>query len=174
MGPDFSLRRFRDADAEPLTDLLHAAYAELGARGLNYTAVDQDAGTTLSRARGGECWVAEADGELLGTLTMTLPPSADLGALTPEARAPQRAWLNQVAVSPSTRGRGIASTLWREGRRWAFGQGATSVGLDTAVPAEHLLRLYRSWGFAQVGTIHWPGKTYDSAVMLRALDPADG
>lgn len=167
------VRFFEDHDADNLTELLHSAYAELGARGLNYTAVDQDVATTRARARGGQCWVAERDGELIGTLTMSLPPSTDLLELTMAAREKHRAWLNQVAVSPAARCLGIAADLWRRGRAWAASQGATSVGVDTAVPAAHLVALYTAWGFAAIDTIHWPGKTYDSVVMTRPLTPAD-
>lgn len=173
MDPALSVRLFRDADAGPLTELLHAAYAELGAMGLNYTAVDQDAETTRERARGGQCWIAEQSGQIIGTLTMSLPPSEGLRELTAAACEHGCAWLNQVAVSPSARGRGVAADLWRRGRQWAFAQGASSIGVDTAVPADHLVRLYSSWGFAQVDTIHWPGKTYDSVVMIRSLGPQD-
>jgi GNAT superfamily N-acetyltransferase len=141
--------------------------------GLNYTAVDQDSETTLTRARGGQCWVVEQDGRLIGSLTMSMPPSDGLQELTPEARKPGRAWLNQVAVFPAARGLGIASDLWRRGRQWALSQQATSIGVDTAIPAEHLVQLYRAWGFAQVGSIHWEGKTYDSFVMTRLLGPED-
>ena len=42
-----AVRRFEQDDAEALTDLLHRAYAELGAMGLNYTAVDQSVAETL-------------------------------------------------------------------------------------------------------------------------------
>jgi hypothetical protein len=48
-------------------------------------------------------------------------------------------------------------------------QGAASIGVDTALPAAHLLRMYERWGFQRAGIIHWSGKTYDSAVMTRAL-----
>lgn len=171
VNPHHVRRFFEDADAEDLTELLHAAYAELGAMGLNYTAVDQDSTTTLTRARGGQCWVVEHDGRLIGSLTMSLPASAGLQELTPQAREPRRAWLNQVAVSPAFRGLGIASDLWLRARQWASAQGATSVGVDTAIPAERLVRLYESWGFAPVGSIHWPGKTYDSVVMTQPLEP---
>lgn len=173
MDSVFALRRFQDRDAVALTDLLHAAYAELGARGLNYTAVDQTPATTLTRSRGGQCWVVESDGILLATLTMSLPPSTDLKELTTAAQPPHRAWLNQVAVSPSARGRGIAADLWRRGRAWAAAQGATSVGVDTAIPAEHLVAIYSAWGFTYADTIHWPGKTYDSVVLTRPLTRAD-
>ncbi|WP_010202883.1 hypothetical protein [Salinibacterium sp. PAMC 21357] len=64
MDSSLSVREFADADAESGTGVLHAAYAEVGARGLNYTAVDQDSHTTLVRARGGQCWVVERDARI--------------------------------------------------------------------------------------------------------------
>lgn len=66
MRPTFPVRLFEDDDAAQLTELQHAAYAELGAMGLNYTAVDQDVETTRERARGGRCWVVEHDGAARG------------------------------------------------------------------------------------------------------------
>jgi GNAT superfamily N-acetyltransferase len=83
------------------------------------------------------------------------------------------AWLNQVAVSPDARRRGIAADLWRRARQWAFSQGTSSVGVDTATPADHLVRLYGSWGFVPFQSIHWPGKTHDSVVMTRRLTRED-
>lgn len=173
MNSGLSIRCFEDPDAVRLTELLHLAYAELGAMGLNYTAVDQGVETTRERATGGQCWIAEQDGKFLASLTMSLPPSAALRDLTPVAGEPHRAWLNQVAVTPDARGRGLAAELWRIGRGWVFEQGASSVGVDTAETADHLVRLYERWGFARVHSIHWPGKTYDSVVMVRPLTQED-
>lgn len=101
---------------------------------------------------------------------MSLSPSARLQELTQEAREPVRSWLNQVAVSPAFRGLGIALDLWLRARQSASAQGAISIGVDTAIPAGHLVRLYGSWGFASVGSIHWPGETYDSVVITRPLE----
>lgn len=166
-----SARLFSPGDAEPLTALLHSAYAELGALGLNYTAVDQNAQTTLQRASAGRCWVVERDSALVATLTVSVPPSAELRELTEEACVTDRAWLNQLAVSPDLRGTGIATHLWGLGRAWARAEGATSFGVDTATPATRLVQMYARWGFRQSGTIHWSGKTYDSVVMTRHLAP---
>ncbi|MGV8912931.1 MAG: GNAT family N-acetyltransferase [Rhodoglobus sp.] len=173
MDSSLTVRQFADSDAKAVTRVLHAAYAELGNRGLNYTAVDQDSGTTLARARGGRCWVVERGEHIVGTLTMSMPPSSGLQELTTEAQVPQRAWLNQVAVLPTEQRAGIASELWRRGQKWARNNGATSIGVDTAVPAEHLVKLYQDWGFEMIATIHWPSKTYDSAVMLYSI-PTEG
>lgn len=171
MDAALTARPFVDDDASALTELLHTAYAPLGSLGLNYTAVDQDEATTLRRAQAGQCWVVHdgRNGRLAATLTMSLPPSADLQDLTAEARAPRRAWLNQVAVHPDSQRSGLASHLWSLALGWADLTGATSVGVDTAVPADHLVRLYTTWGFTHQDVIHWPGKTYDSVVMTRLL-----
>lgn len=168
MQDAYEVRPFRPEDAAPLTGLLHRAYAPLGARGLNYTAVDQDVATTHRRASGGACWVVvDRSDRLVATLTMSLPPEAALRDLTAAAREPGRAWLNQVAVEPDLQGTGLARLLWREGLSWAARAGATSVGVDTAEPAEQLLRLYAGWGFVREDVVQWPGKTYRSVVMVR-------
>ena len=169
MVAEVRIREFEDDDAEPLTALLHRAYAELGARGLNFTAVDQSVRTTLFRASGGRCLVALDGGEPVATITISLPPGRTLATLTPEAALPHRAWLNQLAVDPDRRGTGLATRLWHLGRDWAREQGADTIGVDTAEPAAHLADLYLRWGFTPAGSIQWPGKTYRSTVLLSPL-----
>ena len=162
------LREFAPDDAEALTEFLHRAYAELGELGLNFTAVDQSAETTLRRAGGGYCLLAVDGDDIIGTVTMSVP-SESLRQMTDAATAPDLAWLNQLATDPGRRHEGIARQLWMAGSAWARAAGRTSVGVDTAEPATHLIDLYRGWGFERVATIHWPGKTYDSVVMVRSL-----
>lgn len=208
-----ALRPFDPVDAPGLTSFLHRAYAELGQRGLNFTAVDQDVETTLWRASKGRCWVAvDRDalpphgeqvhaggreqthagerglardaapdlgrealaqglgnrGQIVGTVTISLPPGPHIGRLTPVA-ARAGAWLNQMAVDPDRRGLGIASRLWQTGLAWAVARGVTTIGVDTAAPATHLQELYSRWGFVASDTIQWPGKSYESIVMLREV-----
>lgn len=164
---DLTVRLFRDDDAGPLTAMLHRAYADLAAGGLNYTAATQDEATTRHRARGGRCWVVECAGAPVATLTISVPPGRGIRALTPVAREPGRAWLNQLAVAPEHRGRGLARALWAEGLAWAREQGVGAIGADTAISADRLVGMYGRWGFEHVDTVHWAGKTYDSAVLLR-------
>nr|WP_272954783.1 GNAT family N-acetyltransferase [Kribbella sandramycini] len=152
-----------------MTELLHDAYAELGRRGLNFTAVDQNDDTTLRRASSGNCFVLEQDGALLATITISMPPEPALAELTEHARTPNRAWLSQLAVAPAHQGTGIGTHLWAIGRRTAADLSATTIGVDTAEPATELIRLYQRWGFAQVDSIQWPGKTYRSVVMALTL-----
>jgi len=60
---ELEIRRLRDEDSrEELTELLHRAYAELGALGFRYRAVDQDVEMTRKRLTRGECYVAARSG----------------------------------------------------------------------------------------------------------------
>ncbi|MFB7030754.1 MULTISPECIES: GNAT family N-acetyltransferase [unclassified Streptomyces] len=167
MDNTVKIRPFAPADAVEVTELLHHAYGELAALGLNFTAVDQDPATTARRAAAGASWVLLRQGRITATSTISLPPEIGLQELTAEARTPGRAWLNQLAVDPGHRGQGLARLLREEGFRWARRSGATSVGLDTAQPAGHLVQLYTGWGFVHRAVIQWPGKTYRSVVMTR-------
>ncbi len=169
---EFRIREFRPEDATPLTVMLHRAYGELGAAGLNFTAVDQDESTTLRRAGGGASWVAVDGASIVAAMTISVPAEAKLCDLTAFAAAPGRAWLNQLAVDPDQRGRGLARRLRDVGYEWCRAGRLTSIGLDTASPAHHLRALYRGWGFDEVDTVQWPGKTYESVVMVRDLVPA--
>lgn len=160
-------RLFRPEDAPALTVMLHSAYAELAAAGLNYTAADQDVATTLGRATGGRCWLVEDAGVPVATLTVSLPPGRGIRALTSVARREGAAWLNQVAVAPTHRGRGLTSSLWWQALNWAMQQGVQAIGVDTAESAAHLIDMYTRWGFIPMDTVHWAGKNYRSAVLLR-------
>lgn len=167
MRDHLSFRLFAEADTDSLTDLLHRAYAPFAERGLNYTAVDQEAATTLRRATSGATWLLFDANELVGSVTMSLPPEPLLQELTAEARVPGRVWFNQFAVAPEHQNRGYGSLLRGRAFAWARSQGSTSVGLDTGLCADDLISLYQHWGFRPVDVIQRPGKTYESVVMVR-------
>jgi len=141
---DCSIRPLASSDdIEALTAMLHRAYAVLGRAGLNYTAVDQDAQTTRDRLRGGHCWVAVVDGAIVGTVLVhdDDPDRPDC------ARRPGVAYLSQFAVEPALR----------------------QLALDTAEPAEHLVRYYDRRGYRLLGTTRFSGKTYRSVVLAKDL-----
>lgn len=172
MGPGNSavhVRRFVPDDAAALTDLLHRAYSELAAMGLNFTASYQDEAETLARIGQGPCWISENDCKLVASITFALPTPPHLRRICQTAHQEDIAWLNQMAVDPDYRGRGLARQLRDVGFDWAKQQGAAQVGLDTASSATHLLALYHGWGFHDVETIHWSTHNYDSIVMTKSL-----
>lgn len=122
------------------------------------------------RASLGQCWVVEhARDGLAATLTVACPPSEALQDLSASAREPGHAWINQMAVAPAHRGRGLVRDLFERAQVWALGREAWRMGVDTALPAEHLVRLYRGWGFEPRETVQGPGKTYRSLVMVAPL-----
>lgn len=164
-----TLRPAVDSDVPALTVLVHAAYAELGAQGLNFTAVDQDERTTRYRTFAGSSCVVDDESELIATATVSFPPGEVLRGLSAVAREPATAWLNQLAVHPARRGEGHARLLLDRCLEHARDVGAIAIGLDTAAPATSLRRLYEHWGFRDREIIHWPGKSYDSVVMTRPL-----
>jgi len=161
------IRDLRPEDSvDELTEIIHAAYRNLGDLGLNYTAVDQDASVTRSRAERGHRLVAEAEGRLIGTVTSYGPGG---GRGCDWYRLPKVARFGQLAVSPEHQGRGIGSNLIAEVERRSKEAGATDLALDTAEPALHLLDYYTRRGYLVVEHAQWAGKTYRSVIMSKRL-----
>jgi len=158
---------------EALTALLHAAYATVAAQGWNFTAVNQSVAVTRERVAHGQAFVAVLGGQLVGTVTVCPPKRADgdyLGDPVPDCYTqPDTAILAQLAVHPSQRGQHLGERLMDAAEAWAAEQGYTRVALDTARPAEHLLRRYARRGYVHVGDVQWAGKTYASVLMVKPL-----
>ena len=151
---------------EELTRLLHTAYAELGAMGLNFTAVDQPVEVTRKRLKEGVCFVAVSDGAIVGTIAAQ-PPIDDPAC--PYFGRPHVASAHQLAVLPAYRRRGIASCLLARAETWARSNGYSELVLDTAEPARHLVALYGRLGYEHVGNVQWAGKRYRSVLMSKKL-----
>jgi uncharacterized damage-inducible protein DinB/GNAT superfamily N-acetyltransferase len=162
---------------ESLTALLHRAYAPLAAQGLNFTAATQDVETTKRRAAEGHCLVAELQGEIVGTVTVSGPYGADeapWAAGVPWFRDHDTAHFHQFAVDPAQQRQGLGRRLVTACEQWAHEHGFKRMALDTAEPARALRGLYRRLGYAEVGQVQWEGRHYVSVIMLKSLghDPA--
>lgn len=162
-----TLRILRDTDSlQELTGLLHRAYAELSAAGLNFTAVDQSPEVTAQRIAGGTCFLARWDETLVGTI---LAKPTEPGSACRYFRQPGVATLRQFAVDPGHRGKGVGLRLIEACEQWARDAGFEEIALDTARPAQHLISLYTRLGYQIVETVQWEGKTYESVVMRKQL-----
>lgn len=159
----------RDDSLAAVTQLLHRAYARLGASGLNFTAVNQSEAVTANRIHGGHCLVAKWSGMLVGTV---LAKPTDQTSECEYFRRTGVATLNQFAVDPGHQGRRIGRALIDASEEWALSNGHCELALDTAEPARHLVELYLTRGFVLVGHVQWPGKTYRSIVMSKSLRAA--
>lgn len=156
-----------DDDVEALTDMLHRAYAVLGAKGWNYTAVDQTAEVTRQRIAGGICLVAvDADGRMIGT-ALFKAPGGELGS--PWLRRPEVAHVGQFGVEPALQKRGIGARLMSAVEDMARAAGARELALDTAEPALHLIDLYSRRGYRFIEYAQWRGKRYRSVIVSKTL-----
>jgi ribosomal protein S18 acetylase RimI-like enzyme len=127
--------------ASEATEELVAAFARLipqlssSAVPLNQSALDE-----IIRAPCNTVLLAldrENQGEIVGTLTLVI------------FRIPTaiRAWIEDVVVDSSARGRGIAEALTREAVRLATDRGARTVDLTSRRSREAAHRLYEKVGF---------------------------
>lgn len=163
----FSIRQLQDADSLlELTHLLHAAYARLGALGLNYTAVDQSPEVTAERIAGGQCYVAELDGQLVGTIVVK--PTYSHNECEYFTR-PGVAAVHQFAVAPAQQGQGLGRALLQKCETWATERGFRELAMDTAEQATHLIKLYTRLGYLPVSSVQWTGKVYRSVVLSKRL-----
>jgi len=163
----YHIRPLEAADSlDELTSMLHRAFGRLGRMGLDCTSVDQSLELTARRARRGECFVAVADGRIVGTMTLEPPARA---SPCPWYRRHEVASLHQLAVDPSHQGLDFGKALLASAERWARKRGYSELALDTPVDAAHLIGFYRSRGFRLVGEFQKPGKHYRSAIMGKTL-----
>lgn len=93
-----------------------------------------------SKRPGAKIWVAEAEGEVVGTVTVWPP-----GAERSEAWVPNAADLRQVAVSG--RHRGVSKLLLDQAEWWARAQGYAGVCLHVRRGAHGVRALYDSRGY---------------------------
>jgi GNAT superfamily N-acetyltransferase len=149
-------------DLHDLTELLHRAYAELAARGLKYFASYQTPDVTEERVRSGRCFVAEAQGRLVGTITVRpTKPNASV----PLYREKDIMIIGQFGVAPDQRGKGIGRLLHSYAVRYALECRASRLALDTAAPATDLIEMYSYWGYQVVTKHKWKVTNYESVVM---------
>jgi GNAT superfamily N-acetyltransferase len=154
-----------------MTELLHSAYARLGAMGFNYTAVDQTAEVTRQRVVGGDCIVAFDGYQMIGTITLYRP-----GRLKGSSwyQRPEVAVVGQFGVRPDFQGRGIGSSLLREAEALGNSIGAAELALDTSEGADQLIAWYERKGFRFIEYAQWNGKKYRSVIMSKKIQNSDG
>ncbi len=150
-----------------LTALLHRAYAELGAQGLRFTAVDQSEAKTRERIAKGRCFVAVSDGAVVGTVTY-YPPGANLDSAW--YRRPGVAVFGQFGVDPARRGKRIGTSLLNYVESVARADAATELALDTAEDAVALVEMYARMGFQIVDRDDCIVPAYRSVVMTKKLN----
>lgn len=170
MEATVTIRRLEiDDPIDKLAQLIRDAYAPLGKRGFNFNGVYQTSEVTARRVTLGVCFVAQIGEELAGTILVHPPFSqAPCEFLT----RPEVAYFQQFAVRPSWQALGIGSRLLMQAEACAFGNGYSTLAMDTAADASPLVQYYRRRGYTPVQFMQWPGKNYRSIVMGKPLQVA--
>ena len=155
-------------DLVALTELVHAAYASHAVSGLRFWGTHQSAADTAKRLATGQGFLALADGQMVGTITVR-PPQEN--SPVPLYRMPDVWSFCQFAVHPKLKGLGVGTALHDRALRHAAENGARRIALDTATPAVGLIRMYMAWGYTECGSCDWrPHTNYLSTLMVRAVD----
>lgn len=167
-GGELIIRRLRDSDSlDELTVLLHRAYKQLADMGMRFFATYQSIDDTRNRVTGGECFVAEMDGTVVGTVTWYhgIPKHPD----PPLYSKPGVARFGQLGVEPHFQRRGIGLKLIERVELAARQAGCTHLALDTAEGASHLIQWYAQLGFKPAGHVQWGDTNYRSVLMCKSL-----
>lgn len=159
----------RDSFAE-LTDLVHRSYAPLAAAGLRFLGSHQDEATTRERCGRGECWVAEVERRLIGTITWRHDSSKADPQYYQQAGV---AVFGQFAVDPSLQCTGIGSRLLTQAETRAREAGFAEMACDTAGAAKELIAFYFRRGYRVVGTHRWKETNYESKLLSKGLTVRD-
>jgi ribosomal protein S18 acetylase RimI-like enzyme len=99
--------------------------------------LDADTLRTLVDWPGNRLLIARVDGDIVGALTLVMFPIP----------TGWRAWIEDVVVEESARGRGVGAALTREAVRLARAEGARTVDLTSRPSREAANRLYERLGF---------------------------
>jgi len=110
--------------------------------------------------------VAVADGQLAGTIVFY---GTTIASGCPWYDRPDVAGLGQFAVHPRHQSAGIGRQLLEAVERRAAETNAGEIALDTAEDASHLVSWYGRCGYRLVEQAQWPGKTYRSVIMSKAV-----
>ncbi|MEY9850241.1 ribosomal protein S18 acetylase RimI-like enzyme [Streptacidiphilus sp. BW17] len=165
-GEAVVVRRLTRGDSlEELTTVLHRAYFDHAAAGRVFFASYQTVQDTAHRLARGECWVAVAGSQLVGTVTVSATYEVPEGYPAPLGAG--SFW--QLAVAPSQRGTGLGQRMLAVAESRVADLGSSQVVIDTSSSATDLLRWYRRRGYIPVGTWRWDVTNYESVVLLKKL-----
>lgn len=162
------VRPLADTDSmDELTMLLHRAYKGQIDMGLHPLAGRQSSEITARRAASGECFVAELDGRLIGTILLQE---------VEDAKFPDHFLRGDVAhfsllgVDPEAQGLGVGRRLLESTERRAAELGYRELACSMAEPDEGLMRFYERLGYRLVTYWQWPYTNYRSAILSKGIE----
>lgn len=165
--PSWTIRPIRDSDSrEDLTKLINRAYQRLAKLGLKYVATWQGVDITARRVKEGDCFLAVAGQDILGTIVYHDQ------SLTKGCEWYDRSNVSsfhQFAVEPKVQRYGLGAALMDRVEQCARESGAEEIALDTAEQASHLIEYYKKRGYRHVGFADWKETNYRSVILSLSL-----
>lgn len=147
-------------DVPALRQLLNAAYKQLGEMGLNYNATFQDDELTAEGLIEGRSFVIDRKGQLIGTMKIRQHNAIDSRSCL---------YIGRFAVLPELQGQGLGLYLLQLAEKIGKREGFSCMQLDTAQPAQHLVKFYQDYGFKIQRSIYFEGKTYTSWIFEKEI-----
>ncbi|GIO14598.1 N-acetyltransferase [Cohnella xylanilytica] len=165
------VRDMAEADREEVRSLLVRAYEEYSARMPDRWEAYKESIEASVDAEGPKArLVAELDGRIVGSAQLFLGSESAYGRPELDIRTPI---LRLLAVSPSHRGRGIATEIIRESARRALSWGADTLHLHTSDLMASAVRLYERLGFERAyDKEFYNGETLVKSYRLRLAESA--
>lgn len=154
------VRLAKIGDVQRLRLLLNSAYKQLSDLGLNFNATFQDDELTADGLADGRTYVLCREDQLIGTMKIRSHNYVDDRPCL---------YVSRFAVRPDLQGNGLGLFLLNLAAKIARREGFQCMQLDTAQPAEHLVRFYQSYGFKIIRPIYYEGKTYCSWILEKSL-----
>lgn len=154
-------------DLVALSALIRSAYAPHAASGLRYWATHQSVEDTAKRFAAGHGFLGILNGQVVATITVR---ESEPDSEVPLLAEPDTWSFGQFAVASMHKGKGYGRQLHDFATSLASLRGCRCMALHTAQPATALIAMYRSWGYAEVGTCDWrPHTNYLSVLMSKEL-----
>jgi ribosomal protein S18 acetylase RimI-like enzyme len=145
---DLTIRPIRSEEHVVAGDLVVEAYRTLGDVGDEF--YEPELRNVSGRVQTGEVLVAEADGEVVGCVTLSIGQTALSKVADSDA-----ATIRMLGVAASARGRGVGEALVRRCIEDARARGCKRVRLDTRTSMLSAQRLYERLGFRRDPNHDW-------------------
>jgi GNAT superfamily N-acetyltransferase len=161
-----NIRRFSQDDSiSELVSLLHRAYKRLADMGLFFVATNISEEDAKRLIDGGECFIAECDGKIIGTILLYAK-----GKHNPEFyRRDDVIVFGKFAVEPEYQKNGIGEMMMNYIEEYVKSKGIKELACDTAEQAQHLIDYYAKRGFRFIGYHKWSMVNYRSVMMSKYL-----
>jgi len=143
---DFLIRSWTPRDREEAGAIIQATLAEYGLP-WEPTGADQDVlqVEAFYNAIGGEFWVIEQQGQLVGT-----------GAYYPVERGEKAVEIRKMYLVPTVRGKGLGRYLLQELEKAIAQRGFQEIWIETASVLQEAVKLYESSGYQPATGVETP------------------